>query len=382
MNATDAAARAPRRPARLPALASVGGGLAAAGVAWAAMGFLRATLQVRTLPERLMEWALLFVPLDLFEAGLRHFGFQAKRYALIGAAAALLALLAALGTLALRRRWSGPALLALGLAVWLVAMAGVMPLTGAGFFAADLIRGTGAAVAGHLAAALAYAAVLALTRALLEPTPAPGQRPAGAGAAVALTGLALAAFAVTPLAARWSSQPALPAATVADAPSAPRDGPAAGPPAPPLPPPVRREVSWETTDLDAATNGNVARAVDLVAAGGVPPAPPAAGSGRVPWAGAGEVREYTGTVEGLREYAPGGPTPPWPTDRRPLGEVVLVGTAEAGRLPVVCLTLGGTGALHEGDRASVRGYLVGVAAPNRAGGSTTGLVLVGEVTPQ
>ena len=45
---------------------------------------LRSTLQVRTVPERVLEWMLLFVPLDVFEAGLRRFGFDAKRYALYG----------------------------------------------------------------------------------------------------------------------------------------------------------------------------------------------------------------------------------------------------------------------------------------------------------
>jgi hypothetical protein len=380
MNATDGAAGAPGGPARLPVLVSVGGGLAAAGVAWAAMRLVRAAFQVRTLPERLLEWALLFVPLDLFEAGLRRFGFQAKQYALAATAAAVLALLVALGALALRRRWSGRALAALGLGVWLVTMAGVMPLTGAGFFAADLIRGTGAAVAGYLAVALAYAAALAAARALAAAAAGPRpRRPAGGGAAAVLTLLAAAAFAGTPLVARWSPRPALPAATVA----AP---PAAGGAEPARPPGAAREASWDTTDPDAATNGNVGRAADLVAGAGVPAAGPAAGPARVPWAGVGEVREYTGTVERLREYAPGGPAPPWPTDRRPLGEVLLVGAAEAGRLPVVCLTLGGTGGLREGDRASVRGYLVGVAgvaaAADRGGGSTTGLVLVGEVTPR
>ena len=127
-----------------------------------------------------MEWGLLFVPLDLFEVGLRRFGFQAKQYALVGTAVAVLALLAALGAVALRRRWSGRALAALGLGVWLVTMAGVMPLTGAGFFAADLFRGTGAAVAGYLAVALAYAAALAAARALAAAAaaPPPGGPPA------------------------------------------------------------------------------------------------------------------------------------------------------------------------------------------------------------
>jgi hypothetical protein len=34
---------------------------------------------VRSLPERLLEWLLLFVPLDVFESLLQRFGFDAKR---------------------------------------------------------------------------------------------------------------------------------------------------------------------------------------------------------------------------------------------------------------------------------------------------------------
>ena len=83
-------------------LVSAGGGLAAALVAWAGMWALRSTLQVRTLPERLMAWLLVFIPPNLFEAGLRQFGFDAKHYALFGAIVAMLALLTALVLVARR----------------------------------------------------------------------------------------------------------------------------------------------------------------------------------------------------------------------------------------------------------------------------------------
>ena len=87
------------------------GGLLAAVAAELVLLVLRATLQVRSVPERVLEWLLLFVPLDVFEAGLRRFGFDAKRYALYGAVLGTLVVLAALGAVALRRRWSvaGPA---------------------------------------------------------------------------------------------------------------------------------------------------------------------------------------------------------------------------------------------------------------------------------
>src|SRR5437763_11796039 len=96
-------------------LVSIVGGLFAAVVAAASMAFLRSVLQVRTIPERVMEWVLLFIPPDVFEAGIRRFGFDAKRYALYGAMVGMVLLLTALGALALRRRWPSRALLAVGL---------------------------------------------------------------------------------------------------------------------------------------------------------------------------------------------------------------------------------------------------------------------------
>ena len=49
-------------------------------------------------------------------------------------------------------------------------------------------------------------------------------------------------------------------------------------------------------------------------------------------------------------------------------------------MPVVCLTVGGPGDLREGDRVRARGLVVGlVGSPNRDGGSTTGVVVVGEI---
>jgi hypothetical protein len=383
MNGTDGGVDPSGGPARPPVLVALGGGLAAAGVAWATMRLVRSAFQVRTVPERLMEWALLFVPLDLFEAGLRRFGFEAKQYALAGAVAAVLVLLAALGAVVLRRGWSGPALGALGLGLWLVTMAGVMPLTGAGLFATDLIRGTGAAIAGHLTVALAYAGALAMARALAGPaTGAPVRRVASRSTAALLVA-AVAAFACTPLVARWSPHAAVPAVVVPQASQASEAPPAGArqPAASEAREGAAAPASWDTATLDAVANGNVGRAVELLATARVPAATkPTPGAAGPPWAFIGEVHEYAGTVERLRAYSPGEPAPPWPTDRRPLGEVVLTGSAEAGRMPVVCLMLGDTGGLREGDQASARGYLVGLADARDEGGGITGLVIVGEVT--
>src|SRR3989442_3107632 len=138
------------------------GGAAGAAAAALCMGTARWAAQVRTLPERMLEWMLLFVPLDMFGAALGTFGFEAKRYALYGAILASLAALAAGGALVLRRGWPRPAVAALGPALWLFAMVVVMPLTSAGFFAGDLVGGAMPTALRYLSACLAFGAVLAL----------------------------------------------------------------------------------------------------------------------------------------------------------------------------------------------------------------------------
>src|SRR5215471_14484954 len=136
------------------------GGAAAAIVFGVGMLVLRSTIGVRSIPERLMEWLLLFISPGLFEAVLQRFGFDAKRYGLDFAILLVLAGLAWLGYEGLWRGWSLPALAGLGPGVWLVIMLVIMPLTQAGLFASALVEGATAAVLGYLAASLSYAAVL------------------------------------------------------------------------------------------------------------------------------------------------------------------------------------------------------------------------------
>jgi hypothetical protein len=139
-------------------LICLAGGLLAAVVSVASMLGVRWLLHVRTIPERLMEWFLLFVPLEVFEAGIQRFGFDAKRYALYGAFAGMLAALTGVGTVALSRRWPVPALALLSTGLWLFVMVALLPLTGAGVFALDLLDGTKAAIGGYFAVSLTYAA--------------------------------------------------------------------------------------------------------------------------------------------------------------------------------------------------------------------------------
>src|SRR5262249_60963343 len=133
---------------------ALGGGLAAAVAAGMAMWLLRSTLQVRSIPERLLEWVLLFVPLDVFEGLLQRFGFSAKRYALFFGIAVMLGALTWLGWYVLRRRWSLPALLGGGVGLWLFTMLVILPLTSAGFFAMSLLDGKRETILGYLGGGL------------------------------------------------------------------------------------------------------------------------------------------------------------------------------------------------------------------------------------
>jgi DMSO/TMAO reductase YedYZ molybdopterin-dependent catalytic subunit len=153
------------------------------------MWLIRVTLQVRSIPERVLEWSLLFVPLDVFESALQRFGFSAKRYALYLGVALMLAVLTWLGAFALRRGLSTQGLLGLGIGVWLFAMLIVMPLTSAGFFAMALLEGARSNVLGYLGVGLVYAAVLALARGyLLQPVRSPERNWASRRWALSLLG--------------------------------------------------------------------------------------------------------------------------------------------------------------------------------------------------
>ena len=138
----------------------------AATVAMALSFALRAAFQVRTLPERMMEWLLLYVPIDAFASGIQSLGPQAKVLALYGSAAVMTAALVGLGVLSLWRRWSPPAVLGMAAALFLVAMGGLIPLTGGGFFGAALPQHPLLVNAVYACITLGYGTVLLLGRAL------------------------------------------------------------------------------------------------------------------------------------------------------------------------------------------------------------------------
>jgi len=241
---------------------------------------VRDTWQVRTLPERVMEWLLLFVPLDLFERGLRQLGPDAKEVALGGTIGGMAVVLLVVGALAVRAGWSGWRLLGLGGALWLVAMAVVMPLTGAGFFAVGLLVSPLLTAAGFLVVFLGYASVLVAGAGLAQRTSrftrsvGPERRAllaglAGSAAAygaarlvgraggAATSALPLAAAPTQPAVAPAPTQPVAPAPTRAMAASTSPPAPTAAPPTPtpdafPTPESARRVDRDQAGSLAAA----------------------------------------------------------------------------------------------------------------------------------
>lgn len=137
---------------------------AAATVATALMFLVRSLFEIRTLPERVMEWALLFVSPTTFEAGIGQFGAQAKVYALYASVAGTTLLLLLLGVLLLRNSRSPLLIAASGPALYLVALALVMPVTGGGLFGSLLPQDRWLVNACYLAIGLAYSSVLLLGR--------------------------------------------------------------------------------------------------------------------------------------------------------------------------------------------------------------------------
>ncbi|MBV9582777.1 MAG: molybdopterin-dependent oxidoreductase [Chloroflexi bacterium] len=135
-------------------------------VAMALQQGIRSAWQVRTLPERVMETLLVFVPLDLFERGLQQFGASAKDIALVGAYVGMAGLLVVVGWFAVRTV-DGWLVLGVGCVLWLVAMVVVMPLTGAGLFARGLFTSPLLTDAAYVCVFGGYAAVLAIGTGLL-----------------------------------------------------------------------------------------------------------------------------------------------------------------------------------------------------------------------
>ena len=158
-------------------MASWGRALAIAAVATAVtmllMFWMRSAFQVRTLPERIMEWGLIFIGPAQFEAAIGQFGAQAKVLALYATVAGMALILIVLGALLLRRTGLAWSILAAGPVLYLVAMVGIMPLTDGGLFGSALPQDTLLVNACYLALSLTYACIL-LGGALMHAKPSGG----------------------------------------------------------------------------------------------------------------------------------------------------------------------------------------------------------------
>jgi len=212
-----------RGPSWLPAV--LVGSLASAA-AMLLQNLLRDTWQIRTLPERIMEWLLLFVPLDLFERGLGQLGADAKEVALTATLVGMAVTLAVIAACVVHAAWPGWRLLALGPGMWLVTMAVVMPVTGAGFFATGLLISPVLTAAGYLLVFLGYASVLVAgrlalvrERATLEPSPNVERRAFVAGVIGTLAAGGITAFVGREGGLVASTLPLAAAPTVAPAPT-------------------------------------------------------------------------------------------------------------------------------------------------------------------
>ena len=132
----------------------------ASGLALGLMFWARLSFQIRTLPERVMEAVLRLVPPAQFEASIDRFGPAGKDYALYATTAGVFVTLVVIGVLALRFMRRPTDLLALGLALYFLAMAVIAPLTGAGAFATDLFVNPLLTNAISLGIGMAYVSVL------------------------------------------------------------------------------------------------------------------------------------------------------------------------------------------------------------------------------
>lgn len=195
----------PRRKPRPLRPLDVGPALLVSGYACAIalllMWWSRQALQVRTLPERLMEWSTSLLSPALFEGAIDRFGPLAKDIALVNAWLGLAVVLLGLGVLMLRSVREPIAYLALGGALWFVAMAMVMPLTGGGWFATALPIKPWLTNAVYFGIGMAYAAALLLGRltfALTQQPSLPASDVPPVRRALVATGAAsLAAFGLT-----------------------------------------------------------------------------------------------------------------------------------------------------------------------------------------
>jgi hypothetical protein len=139
--------------------------------------------------------------------------------------------------------------------------------------------------------------------------------------------------------------------------------------------------TWNTSDMDATTNGNVRVAADLIARNGISRSAATAVStadvAKAPFRYIGNVYEFRGSVGIVQEYAPNSDIGRAVGNGKVVAEVVALDSRLSTATPMDIIVLGDTGTIHEGDSVVVDGYVAGqVQVDNKLGGKTTQLVIV------
>jgi hypothetical protein len=198
-------------------------------------------------------------------------------------------------------------------------------------------------------------------------------------AGVALLASGCASLAAAPASNNQASIAAQVEATVAARSVAPAPPPIRMPPTvvPPEPRP-----QWNTTDMDVATNGNLAVATSLIRSNGVARAGAKTvdigTAAKAPFRYFGDVYQFSGTIGLIQEYAPGSAASQ-AFGGGVVSEVVLVDSTGRSSVPIDYVMLASTGNVKEGDQVIIWGHIVGmIDATNRLGGKTTELAVIGK----
>jgi hypothetical protein len=140
--------------------------------------------------------------------------------------------------------------------------------------------------------------------------------------------------------------------------------------------------SWNTTELDASKNGNIAIAASVLTKytkkklvnTAISPSPSQAV--KSPWKYYGKVVHVSGTADFMQDYAPGSDVSNNIADGKDAAELHLV-TDDATFVAI--FIIGTTGNIQRGETVNIYGFPVGtIENKNTLGGTVTELVLVGK----
>jgi len=134
--------------------------------------------------------------------------------------------------------------------------------------------------------------------------------------------------------------------------------------------------TWNVTDVDAETNGNIEFAADLLLTGKKLPASGKAVPAKVhktPWDYYGKLVKFTGVVSLVTDYPP--------SDEVPLRSEIIIVTED--EVIVDFLSLVPSGDIEVGDEVTISGLVTGrMEVDNKVGGTFTHLIVVTNEVPK